>query len=273
MLLAKPESTRYILLGAMLIGAHDRCDRPGCSASGGWRSSSGRAARSPRCDDGFRRPEGGRRPRPPRRRGRDRERDRAERRREDDAVQPHHRRLRAAGRRHRVRGQEHRRASTRTRSRNAASHGRSRRCACSSTCRFARTSWPPRTGTRSAGVFRSMLRTPGMRREEREIRALAETAPRLLRRAADGLSLGSARLQPLVRQPPAARDRACDRHQPAAAAAGRAGRRDEPEGDAGDHRADRPAAHRGAASRSSSSSTTCTSWRASRTGWSPSTTA
>ena len=88
----------------------------------------------------------------------------------------------------------------------------------------------------------------------------------VLRRPVDGLPLGSACVQPVVREPPPARDRAGDCDQPAAAAAGRAGCRDEPEGDAGDHRADRTAAHRGRASRSSSSSTTCTSWRASRTG-------
>ncbi len=95
---------------------------------------------------------------------------------------------------------------------------------------------------------------------------LAETPPRVLRRPADGLPLGSARVQPVLCQPAAARDRARHRHEPTAAAAGRAGRRDEPEGDAGDHRADRSAAHRGRATRSSSSSTTCTSSRASRIG-------
>ena len=70
-------------------------------------------------------------------------------------------------------------------------------------------------------------------------------AARVLRRAADGLPLGSARVQPLVRQPAAARDRARDGDQPAAAPARRAGGRDESGRDARDHRADRQAPHRG----------------------------
>ena len=57
-----------------------------------------------------------------------------------------------------------------------------------------------------------------------------------------GLPLGPARLQPLVREPPPARDRPRDGDEPAAAAARRAGRGDEPGRDARDHRADRPAA-------------------------------
>ena len=70
-------------------------------------------------------------------------------------------------------------------------------------------------GHTHAGVFRSMLRTPGMRREEREIERLARGAPRVLRRAADGLPLGPARLLALVREPAAPRDRARDGDEPA----------------------------------------------------------
>ena len=94
-------------------------------------------------------------------------------------------------------------------------------------------------GHTKAGVFRSMLRTPGMRREEREIEAARRGAARVLRQAADGLSLGPARVLALVREPAAARDRARDRDEPAHPAARRAGGRDEPVRDARDHRADR----------------------------------
>ena len=68
---------------------------------------------------------------------------------------------------------------------------------------------------------------------------------RLLRPAPDGLPLGPAGVQPLVREPAPARDRARDGDEAAAAAARRAGGRDEPRRDARDHRADRQAARRG----------------------------
>ena len=100
-------------------------------------------------------------------------------------------------------------------------------------------------GHTKAGVFRSMLRTPGMRREEREIAAARRGAARVLRQAADGLSLGPAGVLALLREPPPARDRARDRDEPAHPAARRAGRRDEPVRDARDHRADRAAPRRG----------------------------
>ena len=100
-------------------------------------------------------------------------------------------------------------------------------------------------GHTKAGVFRSMFRTPGHApRGAGDPRARGEAA-RVLRRAADGLPLGPARLQPLVRKPQAARDRPRDRDEPAHAAPRRARRGHEPEGDAGDHRADRQAAYRG----------------------------
>ena len=67
---------------------------------------------------------------------------------------------------------------------------------------------------------------------------------RLLRRAAEGLPLGPAGLRPLLRQPPAAGDRARDGDPAAAAAARRAGGRDEPQRDPRGDRADRPPARR-----------------------------
>ena len=69
--------------------------------------------------------------------------------------------------------------------------------------------------------------------------------------AAAGLPLRPARLQPLLRQPPPAGDRARDGDRRAAAAARRAGRRHEPQRDARDHRADRRACATSAATRSS----------------------
>ena len=53
----------------------------------------------------------------------------------------------------------------------------------------------------------------------------AEEAPVVLRRAPQGLPLGSARLQPLLREPPAARDRARDGDRGEDPAARRARRR------------------------------------------------
>ena len=101
-------------------------------------------------------------------------------------------------------------------------------------------------GTTKAGILRSMLRTPGMRREEaRDPRSSAEEHLVVLRRAPQGLPLGSAGLQPLLRQPPPARDRARDGHRREDPAARRARRRHEPGRDARDHRADRPPARRG----------------------------
>ena len=83
-------------------------------------------------------------------------------------------------------------------------------------------------GHTKAGVVRSVLRTPGMRREEKEIAALAEEKLALLRPAADGLPLEPARVLALVREPSPPRDRARDGDERAPAPARRAGRRDEP---------------------------------------------
>ena len=102
-----------------------------------------------------------------------------------------------------------------------------------------------------AGIFRSILRTPGHAARGARDRGARRGAARLLRRAADGLPLEPARLQPLVREPAPARDRAGDGDEAAAAAPRRAGRGDEPGRDARDHRADRAAARGGAATRSS----------------------
>ena len=93
---------------------------------------------------------------------------------QDDAVQP---RSRASTSRPTATSSSRARASrasSRTRSRGVGSRARSRRCACSSTCRVRENVMAAAYGHTKAGVFRSMLRTPGMRREEQEIRELAE---------------------------------------------------------------------------------------------------
>ena len=86
-------------------------------------------------------------------------------------------------------------------------------------------------GNTQAMPWESILRLPRARREEREIAPDRRGGAVVLRPAARGLPLGPARLQPLLRQPPAARDRARDGDQAAAAAARRAGGRHEPERD------------------------------------------
>ena len=62
-------------------------------------------------------------------------------------------------------------------------------------------------GHTKASPPESILRLPRARREEREVDALAERGAVVLRRAAEGLPLGPARLRALLRQPPPARDR------------------------------------------------------------------
>ena len=100
-------------------------------------------------------------------------------------------------------------------------------------------------GRTRAGVVRSILRTPGMRREEREIYALAEEklaffGQRLMgyrwNQPAYSLSYANRRRLEIARATATGR---------AHASARRARRRDEPEGDARDHGADRAAAHGG----------------------------
>ena len=102
-----------------------------------------------------------------------------------------------------------------------------------------------------AGIFRSILRTPGMRREEREISQLAEErlaffGERLMgyrwNQPAYSLSYANRRRLEIAR---ATATRA------AAAAARRARGRDEPRRDARDHRADRAGCGARAATRSS----------------------
>ena len=97
-------------------------------------------------------------------------------------------------------------------------------------------------GHTRAGAFRSMLRTPGTApRGARDPRARREAAC-VLRRAPDGLPLGPARVLAFLREPAPAGDRPRDRDESQAPPPRRARRRDEPARDAGDHRADRPAA-------------------------------
>ena len=106
-------------------------------------------------------------------------------------------------------------------------------------------------GHTQAGVFRSMLRTPGMRREEREIRELAEQrlaffGERLMGyrwdQPAYSLSYANRRRLEIAR---------ATATKPAHPAARRAGCGDEPDGDARDHRADRRSSATRAATRSS----------------------
>ena len=106
-------------------------------------------------------------------------------------------------------------------------------------------------GHTKAGPLRAMLRTPGMRREEREIEKLAEErlsffGERLMgyrwNQPAYSLSYANRRRLEIAR---------ATATQPADPPARRARRRDEPVGDARDHRADRRAARRRAATRSS----------------------
>ncbi len=210
----------------------------------GDRLSGRQASRPAGRVDGVRRPERDRRPRPPRRRGRDRQCDRPERRGEDDAVQPRHRGVRAHRRRHPVRGLEHQGA------RAAPDHAARDRAHVPDAAPVPQ---HERARERDGGRVRPhegrcvpldaahARHAPRGARDPRARRAAA----RVLRRAPDGLPLGSARLLVVVREPAPARDRARDGDEPAAAAARRACCRDEPEGDAGDHRADRQAAHRG----------------------------
>ena len=213
------------------------------------------------------------RPRPARRRGRDRQRDRPERRRQDDALQPDHRHLPPGRRRHP--------ASTARASSALAPHEITNRG-------IARTFQTLRLflnmtvkenvmaaayGHTHATIVESMLRLPRARREEKAINALAEEklsffGERLMgyrwNQPAYSLSYANRRRLEIARAMAA---------KPAPAAPRRAGRGDEPGRDARDHRADRPGSARRAATRSSSSSTTCTSSRASPTASSRSTTA
>ena len=184
------------------------------------------------------------RPRPARRRAGDPQRDRPERRRQDDAVQPDHRRVRARRRRDRVRGREP--------ARPRAARDRQARD------RAHVPDAPPlpehdRQGERDGGRLlalegRHLPLDPAHSRDAaRGARDLgARRGPaRLLRRAPDGLPVEPARLQPLLREPAPAGDRAGDSDTTPDAAPRRAGGGDEPGGDARDHRADRAAARGG----------------------------
>ena len=129
-LAAEPSITRLILIGVILIVLMNA--RPqGLLGTRGWRSSDGALLELRGVSKRF----GGlrvhRRARPARRRARDRQRDRPERRRQDDALQPDHRRLRARRGRHPASPARACSGSSRTRSRRAGSRARSRRCGCS----------------------------------------------------------------------------------------------------------------------------------------------
>ena len=211
------------------------------------------------------------RPRPARRRGRDRERHRPERRRQDDALQPHHRDLRADGRRHPFAGESIKGLDP------APDHAQGDRADVPDA--------PPlpqhdRAGERDGGGLRpherrpgrSIFRTPGQRREEREIRALAEErlaffGDRLMGyrwdQPAYSLSYANRRRLEIARAT-ATNPRLLLLDEPAA---GMNPKETQEITDLIGKLRQR------AATRSSSSSTTCTWWRASRTGSSRSTTA
>ena len=78
------------------------------------------------------------------------------------------------GGRHPLRGRVDRRACRRTRSRAAASRAPSRRLRLFLNMTVKENVMAAEYGHTHAGIVRSVLRTPGMRREEREIAALAE---------------------------------------------------------------------------------------------------
>ena len=100
-------------------------------------------------------------------------------------------------------------------------------------------------GHTKARVWQSILRTPRARREEREIHALAEEVLGFFGERLMGYRWDQPAYSALVREPAPARDRPRHGDAPAHPAARRAGRRDEPDRDARDHRADRAAAPRG----------------------------
>ena len=166
-------------------------------------------------------------------------------------VQRDHRHLQADRGRHPLRRREHRRPATRT---DHAARDRAH------VPEPAAVPEHVGQGERQGGDLRA---APTRRRSSRSCgcRALGARSARSTRsprrcssffgQRLHGLSLGSAGLRPLLRQPPAARDRACAGDGAAAAAARRAGRRDEPERDARGDRADRPAARRARSTRSS----------------------
>ena len=139
-MLAKPEATRYILLGAMLVGADDlRPDRAARREASGDRLD-GRPARAARGDDGVRWPElsstastsTSTRARSSASSGRTA----PARRRCSTSITGVYEPIAKATSCSRAAASW---ASIRTRSRSAASRERSRRCACSSTCPCART--------------------------------------------------------------------------------------------------------------------------------------
>src|SRR4051794_29105197 len=211
-----------------------------CSARRRWTSADGAPARAEGRVEGVRWPAGDFRPRPARERARDRERDRAERRRQDDALQPRHRRLRPGGRGHPLRGGVDRRAAA------EQDHAPGHRPHLPDAAPvFEHDGQGKRDGRR-------------LRAHERGHRSLGAAHPRdaprgardrgarggealVLRPAPDGLPLGPAGVLALVRQSPTAGDRPRDGDQRAAAAARRAGRGHEPGRDARDHGADRKA--------------------------------
>ena len=179
--------------------------------------------------------------------------DRPERRRQDDVLQHDHGRLQADRRRGDLRRRGHRRPAAardhRARHRPdvpehppvpADDRARERpRRACTAACK--------------GGIFGSILRTPRVRREEREARERAASCSTYCSLAAAARRL---RAQPLLRRPAAARGRARAGDAAQAPAPRRADRGHEPAGDGRVHRLRRAPPRPTRGSRSSSSSTT-----------------
>src|SRR3954469_2157212 len=217
--------------------------RRACSARRAWRSSDGArpSARAARPEQVVRRARVHLRPRPARGRGGDRERHRPQRRRQDDAVQRHHRRVPARRRGDPPRRQEPRRAG--------AAPGHEPRCR-PDVPDAAPVPEHDRARERDGGAVRQdedeCLRVDAAAAARASRGAGDPAASRgeavVLRAAARRLPLGSARVQALVRGPPPPGDCTGDGDGAAHPAAGRARGRDEPVRDARDHGADREAA-------------------------------
>src|SRR6266508_3850464 len=212
----------------------------GYSVRRGWRSHEP-AARADRREQGVRRARLPLRPRPARRRGRDRQRDRAERRREDDALQRHHRGLPSGQRRDPARRREHRRART-------APGDEPRHRAdvpdASPVPEHERARQRDGGAVRQDEDDRVRVDAPSAARAARGARGQTAGGGEalLLRAAARRLRLGPAGVQPLLRKPSPPGDRACDGDRAAHPPARRAGRGNESGRDARDHGADRQAA-------------------------------
>ena len=214
-----------------------------CSDEDASRSSDRGPARTRQALALVRRPQGPVRARHQRRPGRGRQHHRTQRRRQVHGLQRRHRRVRTERRRRSLRRQEHRRPGA------VQDHPPGHRAHVPEPAAVLE---HVRQGERDGGDLRrhqghaARVDLPPASRAPRGTRGSKAHRERagILRPAAGGLPLGPAGLQPVLRKPPAPRDRPCAGNQAAAAAARRARRRHEPQRDARGHRADRPPANR-----------------------------